>query len=654
MSDDAWTILGLAPGAERAAIKRAYAVLLKQHRPDQDPEGFRRIRDAYEWLIARAGSAPSAPSMPLAPPAEDAAPPVPVPVPSKDGQPSSVSPPMPEPPAAEFPAPQPAPATRSAPAATIDRSMPGIWELRVAELASAAALPAGAAREGAVLTAVQALTALAGTGAGLAAWSQALMRHLGDDPGSLARAISDEALAREALDGPGRIARLVCEELFRARDWDRLRSFAGRWLGLLDGCASLSSPAAGLTRHLALCLALADYPLTSRLCEHLQRQVGGRGRMQIDPELDTSLLMGSALRHLPDDVRAYIDRTLFTPMRWWDEPALYRRAHTLLRALPADSPVRGWLRGRAPQLYGFLAATQGVVLRATLLSVLMYALAFVIAIIGTTVILAQPQESPLIRDGTVTGIVVTAVWIVAFVGGWWLNRRLEDWFYRRLWTPIDRHAGPLDLTFCLWSLWVLLGIGSIPLSYWNPDPRWSAPLWLGSPFLLAVPFARLRRFLDPRHGGDGWRRFLPSADVLGEFRSLVGRAHYDAGSLIATLVRAIPALLIAAMVIGSLALNPALGWEDGAHDAARGMFWTGPAAALAIACHAWFIAWYRRRPRRWRPLGYWMTVSLVVSALVWGVGILAMRHLGAHQPLPAALTVSALLACVWLACRRAP
>lgn len=45
-----WQILGIPYGSSRAIVKEAYARLLKQHRPDRDPAGFRRIRDAYEQL----------------------------------------------------------------------------------------------------------------------------------------------------------------------------------------------------------------------------------------------------------------------------------------------------------------------------------------------------------------------------------------------------------------------------------------------------------------------------------------------------------------------------------------------------------------------------------------------------------------------------
>lgn len=46
-----WSVLGLEPDADTRSIKRQYAALLKQHRPDEDPEGFQRLRDAYEQAL---------------------------------------------------------------------------------------------------------------------------------------------------------------------------------------------------------------------------------------------------------------------------------------------------------------------------------------------------------------------------------------------------------------------------------------------------------------------------------------------------------------------------------------------------------------------------------------------------------------------------
>ncbi|MDB6004391.1 MAG: hypothetical protein JWR15_1378, partial [Prosthecobacter sp.] len=56
--DNPWSILGLEPDtANEKQVRSAYARLLKVYRPDQDPEGFQRLRTAYElalqWLQQR-------------------------------------------------------------------------------------------------------------------------------------------------------------------------------------------------------------------------------------------------------------------------------------------------------------------------------------------------------------------------------------------------------------------------------------------------------------------------------------------------------------------------------------------------------------------------------------------------------------------------
>lgn len=45
-----YEILGLAPGASQADIKKAYFRLIRQHSPESDPEQFQKIREAYEQL----------------------------------------------------------------------------------------------------------------------------------------------------------------------------------------------------------------------------------------------------------------------------------------------------------------------------------------------------------------------------------------------------------------------------------------------------------------------------------------------------------------------------------------------------------------------------------------------------------------------------
>ncbi|QLQ30412.1 MAG: RDD family protein [Candidatus Thiothrix singaporensis] len=48
---DCWQILGVEPYADKKAIKRSYARLLKQNRPDDDPQAFRELHDAYKQAL---------------------------------------------------------------------------------------------------------------------------------------------------------------------------------------------------------------------------------------------------------------------------------------------------------------------------------------------------------------------------------------------------------------------------------------------------------------------------------------------------------------------------------------------------------------------------------------------------------------------------
>jgi len=49
-SGDPFAALDLAPTLDLAQVKRAYFAALQRHPPHADPDGFRRVRDAYETL----------------------------------------------------------------------------------------------------------------------------------------------------------------------------------------------------------------------------------------------------------------------------------------------------------------------------------------------------------------------------------------------------------------------------------------------------------------------------------------------------------------------------------------------------------------------------------------------------------------------------
>ncbi|RJG18530.1 hypothetical protein D4A39_08675 [Alcanivorax profundi] len=57
---DRWGILELEPTSDARAIKRAYARQLKQTRPDEQPEAFQRLHEAYKQALAHAARQSSA------------------------------------------------------------------------------------------------------------------------------------------------------------------------------------------------------------------------------------------------------------------------------------------------------------------------------------------------------------------------------------------------------------------------------------------------------------------------------------------------------------------------------------------------------------------------------------------------------------------
>ena len=60
--DTIWTALGLEPTKDVSAIKRAYAEKAKTCHPEEDPEGFLQLRQAYQAALAWAENGETPPA----------------------------------------------------------------------------------------------------------------------------------------------------------------------------------------------------------------------------------------------------------------------------------------------------------------------------------------------------------------------------------------------------------------------------------------------------------------------------------------------------------------------------------------------------------------------------------------------------------------
>lgn len=133
-----WEALGISRAEARdpATVKRAYAKQLKAHRPDRDPEGFRRVHDAYQaltgpmarWILeddeasgtqedAGGGAAPSDPDQPAATGSQ----------PGTDSQDQIDTPPLGTPvlaaaPVLSFPGPKSEAVAKPSPSSALDRA----------------------------------------------------------------------------------------------------------------------------------------------------------------------------------------------------------------------------------------------------------------------------------------------------------------------------------------------------------------------------------------------------------------------------------------------------------------------------------------------------------------------------------------------------
>lgn len=630
-----WTMLGLEPGQrDERSIKRAYAKLLKQHRPDQDPEGFRRVHDAYQRALAMADEDEEESDDDDDAPVSKAEHPVTVTVATRS---SGTSSPVVEPPVrmahldqkAEKPpeaAPQPTvdqtPAPVVAPPPEV-KQVPTMtpWDRAVADLEIAAGQPSGPLRDEALTVVFRRLARLVTERRGGADALVALLnRHLPVGRVVWRHIFSDDDLLAELRRGESELAGHTLRGCFEAGDWQRLRTFAERWMEL-DADELQAGDAIALTRVLAVWLAPFEYTLADRLVGYLPMRL----RREADHELDTLLAVGRDLVKLPEASRAYLCALLAGHLLPGGEDLRWRTG-ALLSQLAPDALARRVLEQRAAGHFAGLAAPSQAG-NVNLLSVVFVIVGM--ALLGAGISVASfvgesnnwdSNQKYLIWAGTLAA--VPGVLLLR----WWY-RKLLPRYQTGLRPWLWQHLGPFDgvLWFSLLYLWLGLGI-PVFIQDLLPNPIEAAWI-LVMPFVGIVLIHHLRLWLTKHRAHlPPWGPVLSSIQVLVREMSLqmtVVRALRWAGRVLVMLMGLLPALIGAAICVGGLAWCRPF-FMDGEADAwLTAVFWSGPFAFTVLTVHALNHSWWlASRTPWWRPLvplAWCVWIPVLPCLATWGL-----------------------------------
>lgn len=315
----ACAVLGLASDqvGDPKAVKRAYAVMLKRHRPDQDPEGFARVREAYDTLLVAQNLNRRLADENASSPAPGAS----EPAPSGTNTPSTQS--SPEAPQAD-------------PELAADHPL----RQAITRLEDLVRQRAGGAT--ALLAARQVWTLAQSEHPRLGL--QALATAFADQPLTAGEVLGDRGLLLAFEHDHGELADQVLKA-WGAQDFQRLMTFASRLQSELDrGQDQL----AGLTLRLSDLIALRDPELADDLLDyafhHLPKEV-----REITTLIEQRVQIGRLLVGLPSTARRFLwevlDRDPQAP-----EPSVPAKVVTELEQLPADHPIRELLRVVLPGL----------------------------------------------------------------------------------------------------------------------------------------------------------------------------------------------------------------------------------------------------------------------------------------------------------------
>lgn len=348
-----WDVLGLAQGCrDKVAIKRGYAAALRQHRPDQDPVGFQRVRQAYEFLL-RLADLPASDDAPLPQADEDAAVPA---VSSSPAAPLSAA-------RISAASPDPVPWQEAEPSAASVAALPPAVPTPVApasaESGSSAtsALPAPETvpetRESAQILA-DLHARFRADELDVGSWSQAVLRLA---PTELIVASVDDALLLHELDRGGDAITGMCLRTWhQGGAWSRLQEFAGAFAAAQANLCYLRP--GRILAAVAGMLAIAEPLIAQDLLDAAFKERNQAGDERMFRQVEDQVRAGQSARGLPAEQRHLLASIIRDEA--WDCDTSTPAAKGLLRSIALfrlDSHLRQHLERTVPIVMKYAART---------------------------------------------------------------------------------------------------------------------------------------------------------------------------------------------------------------------------------------------------------------------------------------------------------
>ena len=323
-----WTLLGLDPAtATPRDLQRAYARLLKIHRPDEDPEAFQRLHQAYQTAKARLENAPRSPSAPDRPTAPLTIRLSPVAEPRLPEQPVPVS----TPPLHQE---QPIPSYRAAPLPA-DILPPAFLEA-LSQFDQALASNTPTTTEAATDALFESNLRYPETTQFL---DTALAQRFERSPGAIADALHAAYLVRLLEHGCSRLAESVIERLHETNQVAELRKIASE---VSEKRARLANPAAAqCLMQLGIHLATTHIYTAEWLANTAYPHLSPTQQKRLEPRFNHQARFGHAFRTLSDEDRqrwrSIIQDPAFAESTDWQtkpNKAFLRRTAKTLEASP--------------------------------------------------------------------------------------------------------------------------------------------------------------------------------------------------------------------------------------------------------------------------------------------------------------------------------